>query len=500
MKLSHQCPYCDRVVEIISEQQSMGLYLYKYDCGHSEFRKKLEFKDTTYSNLDGTKEAYQFQIDGINFAARTNFRCIIADEMGLGKTIQSLLAVRNAKLFPCVVLVRASTIYQWIKEIQNWASNHPLSVYPVTGTAIPPIAGFDFYVVSMDTLSRNNTYEKLAKLKPKSVIIDECHSFKDESSKRTTSLIKFFTTAGDIPRLLLSGTPIKNRANEFFTPLNLIAPDVFKSKIRFERDWLIQDDKGQYTRLKPWRIDAFHELLSKFSIRREKKDVLTNLPSLKRNYTFVTTYDPDIKELYNSELDLFENFMQNGDKIGPTGILGWLAKLRGITAMGKIPFVSEYIANYLESSTEKICVGIHHHSMRDALKAVFNCLTLSGEDSALQKDQIVEKFRDENQLLVANIASGGLGLNLQFCANALVVERYWNSADEEQFEGRFHRNGQTQAVTIDYMMLSGTIDEWFHDLVTKKKEIFNETVNNWNIESDSDSLKDLAWQTINNRL
>jgi SWI/SNF-related matrix-associated actin-dependent regulator of chromatin subfamily A-like protein 1 len=503
MRLTHKCPYCNKTTDITSEQyvEAMHLYIYKYSCGHSEVREKLVLQDNTFSNFDGTKEAYPFQREGISFCERANFQCMIADSMGLGKTIQAILAVKNAQLFPCLVIVRSSTIYQWTREIQDWYSPDGMSVFPISGSRTLMVSGFKFYVISMDTMGRNGTWKKLAALNFKSIVVDECHSFKDDSAKRTQALTEF-VKATNPKRIFLSGTPIKNRAGEFFVPLNLIAPDRFTSRTRFQREWLITNEKGQYTRIAPWKLERFHETVGKFIIRREKEDVLKNLPPMTPDYQFVSTEDESMKEMYNSELDLFQNYLENGDKIDAMGILGWLANLRRITAMAKIPLAGQWISDFQESSNEKLAVGMHHHAVRDSLKVFFpTAISLSGEDSAVEKDKIVSRFQTpECPLLIINIGSGGLGLNLQFCHNALILERYWNAADEEQFIGRFHRNGQTEPVSVTYLMLQGSIDEWFHELVCEKKKIFGETVNSWNLTSDESSLKDLAKKTIANRL
>lgn len=504
MRLTYQCPVCKKNTEIVCEQAipQLHLYLYSYKCGHSETRSQIIPVTTEYHNITGTKEAYEYQKKGIQFIERTNFRCLVADSMGLGKTIQGLIAVRNANLFPCLVVVPSSTVFQWCKEIQDWCGKDLLAVFPIIGTKTFIVPGFKFYVISMDTFARNGTWKKLATIGFKSSIVDECHKFKDDGSKRTGALVEFYKTT-NIARIFLSGTPIKNRASEFFVPLNLLAPSSFPSKARFLREWLSSNEKGQYDRLKPWKIDEFHRLVSRFMIRREKEDVLTNLPPITRDYQFVVTEDEELKEKYNSELDLFQNYLNQESEVTSMGILGWLTHLRQTTAVAKIPLAIDWINQFQEQQpNEKLAVGIHHHAVRDTLKVAYpTALTLSGEDSAIDKDRIVTEFnKPESRLLIINIGAGGLGLNLQTCANSLVLERYWNSADEEQFEGRFHRNGQTRAVIITYLMLSGSIDQWFHEMVEEKRQIFGETINKWNFTRDFQSMKDLAWKTINNKL
>ena len=87
--------------------------------------------------------------------------------------------------------------------------------------------------------------------------------------------------------IFLTGTPIKNSADEFYVPLNILDPAAFPSKSRFERDWLYRDDKSNKLRVHPYKLEEFKKVISKFMIRREKEDVYTDLPTITRNFTIV---------------------------------------------------------------------------------------------------------------------------------------------------------------------------------------------------------------------
>lgn len=515
MKLKEKCAKCGKILDLVEEQILIPdkLYLSRFACGHNLLGARTvipdEIKD--FTSLTGDKQAYDFQVEGVNFALSTDMgqgiTTVLADAMGLGKTIQSILITRIAAMRRILVIVKSATTYQWIREIHEWGDDSPLAVFPIIGTKsfIPP--GFHYYVVSMDTIGRNGTYKKIVDaVKPDVIIADECQSFKEDDSARTKALIKMIKEGNVKHRIFLSGTPIKNRANEYFTILNLIAPSAFPNRRRFEREWLIPNAKGIYTRINPNRYEQFQSLIGKWVLRREKNQVLKNLPKFQRNFQDVYIEDQDIKNSYNRELDLMSNLMNASGKLNTISLLGALAKLRRITGIAKAEHAYEYITEFLENTdTDKIAIGIHHEAVRDLLYAKllaagWKPLKLSGEDSAIKKDQIVQSFGlPEHRVLIINTLAGGVGLNLQMCANTLVLERQWNFADEEQFECRFHRNGQTLPVTADYLIAHGTIDEWFAELVEEKKKIFGETVG-WDFTNDESLLKDLVDKTLANRL
>lgn len=516
MKLTSNCPNCGRVKTIHCEYKRTELNYrngheilihYKtYKCGHTEILETdLTVEEKFFASLNGKKSAYQYQRDGLGFTVQSDYNCLIADAMGLGKTIQAELAIRTLNKFPVLIVVKSATTMQWIRETHEWAFNDPLAIFPIIGTKsfIPP--GFKCYLISMDTLGRNGTWKKLVKMGFKCVVVDECHSFKDEGSSRTAALIQLIREGKIAHKIFLSGTPIKNRAGEYFTVLNLLAPDYFPSQHSFKTRWLEPEGNPvQYKRLNPYRVDQFKELISKWVIRREKHEVLKDLPSFTRNFQYITIEDQDLKNSYNKQLDLMQNLMNSGQLTDTFSILGQLQKLRRLTGLAKISTCHEYVTEFLENTDDKIAIGIQHESVRDALYVMlqkYNCLKLSGEDSTWRKDDIVQRFKeDKHRVLVINELAGGVGLNLQMCANCLVLERQWNAADEEQFESRFHRNGQTKPVIADYMIASGTIDEWFHNMNEEKRQICGETLSGYEFTSDRDGIKALFDKTVHSRL
>lgn len=573
MKLKHNCPKCNRPAEIQAEFPLGKLINYVYRCGHVELRNKLVVSDVSelntvaagigtqslprieeatvatqklishYDELDSwvcdggaikgdirntwvdelprympsncyshdlKKKLYDFQFDGVNFAESTELNCLIADAMGLGKTVQALVALRRNKQVatPALLIVKGATIFQWAHEITEWYNADFTSMVPITSRS-QIIPGFDLYILSMDMLGKDDIIEKLLTLGLKCVVIDEVQNFKDPSAKRSIGLIKLIELAKIQYKIALSGTPIKNRVTEYFTILNILAPQYFGSYNDFKQKWLKPEVKingrGReivvYSRLDPYRSDEFFKLTSKWIIRREKHEVLKNLPTLTRDYQIIEINDPNIKSSYNRTVDLFANFLRdNKTGIKSQALLGWLQQLRSITGQAKCANAIEWTNDFLESTDESLAIGIQHHSVRDLLHGIFSnagikVLKLSGEDDVYRKADIVRQFTNgAARVLVVNSLAGGVGLNLQSCAQALVLERQWNSADEEQFESRFHRNGQQKAVTITYLIAKGTIDEFFHNMVEDKRKILiNAGIGtSWDLNTDLESLLQFA--------
>lgn len=506
-RLTKTCPYCQKTAEVKSEEFIGTDSLLTYTCGHSVYRAgstQPEIKDSEWTSLNGEKETYDYQKRGVEFVERANGTALIADAMGLGKTVQAAMLIRRHHEWTTLVVIKNSTLYQWLREYKEWTSGDDLGITPIVSNDAPVLAGlFKTYLISMDLLGRKGMVEKLLTLNLTTIIVDESHSFKDSGSKRAKALVQLVRQGQIEHKIFLTGTPIKNRANEYFTVLNLLAPEHFPSPAHFSAKWLSSDGK----RIKPWLLEDFRRLTERWIIRREKNEVLKDLPDLVQNTIEIMVEDEWLRKSYNSQLDISRNMMNAGAKLGTMEILGILAKLRHLTAQAKVKPALEFIEEFLENTEdEKIAIGVHHKDVADSIFYAlqgkgYGVLRIDGSVSPERKDIAARAFAEpQNRVMVISILAGGVGLNLQMCANTLILEREWCSTDEEQYVSRFHRNGQTKNVIADFMMAHGTVDEFLDRKVEEKKRIVGETISGWDLSSDVNSLREILNQTLDSRL
>ena len=601
MKLKQLCPICSKPLILKSELNLGHETIKTFTCGHTFANEALVIDETRldFISVTGDKKARNYQEEGIEFILKSGFGCIIGDQMRLGKTPQSLLALKNApERMPCLIIPRATNIFQWIEEFKTWTSSLPLGIYPILGSTGFIPGGFNAYIISMDTFSRRGTCKsckhqfhneeckrrgcncrvcvpngdsmvaKLLKFGFKSVIVDEAHSMKDPSSLRTKALISFLSeisqvdTTYEVPFncifcqhswiktvvkhetsksetvnfndycpscnayviataqkekinterkcgiIFLTGTAIKNRAEELFVPLNICAPEVFPSLALFRKRWLMQDQKGAYSRVRPGRYEQFRATIAPYYLRREKEDVYTDLPALNRMFTMVEIADEKLRKAYNDQLDVIERMSMSGS-LKYFDTIGELVKLRMICGMAKIDYCVDYVEELLgDSEKMKLAIGVHHHIVRDTIKfrlSQYGVTTLSGEDPPEMKFRIMKNFETSpEQILDIGMLAGGLGMDFHYVDRVLVLERQWSAADEEQFEFRFYNPDtsiKNRPTDIEYPVAKGTIDEFFYDLVEYKRKIFGETIGtHWDLSQDQDSFKNLVERTLAARL
>lgn len=309
--------------------------------------------------------------------------------------------------------------------------------------------------------------------------------------------------------VLLTGTPIKNAADEYFVPLNIVAPAAFPSLAHFQRNWLTQNDKGRYTRVKEYYMSEFKKTIAPYVLRREKEDVFTDLPVMNRIFTVIQPDKDALVSGYNKILDRMEDKLAS--RVNPSywDMAEDLGALRRICGLMKVPWTSDYLeASLADSDNQRYAVGIHHKDVRDVLYyklGAENCFKLSGEDSAERKDAIMRDFETSSRrILIINMLAGGVGMDFHYCNNVLILERQWSAADEEQFEFRFYNPDLKIAAaptTAEYVVIKGSIEQFFYELVESKRSIFGETVSNhWSLDQDGTSFRELCEQTVGSRL
>jgi superfamily II DNA or RNA helicase/Zn ribbon nucleic-acid-binding protein len=549
MRATFKCPHCSKVAEVIKEKPLPKLHriVYTLKCGHTTF-EKLQIHEIPESRDEMWPLFFGYQQKGIEFLERANFKALIADEMALGKTIQALGALRYNydTLSPSLFVVKASLIPNWIKEYVKWVlkdnkaleGRYDVMPIPVMDGQTSPMPGFKCYILSMDLLNKPKIKQWILETGFKTVVIDESHHFKNVNSKRTTAINE--VTGNVLNRICLSGTPFLNNSLEYWPTLNFIHPEHFPSRKRFTDRFIDYDyETKRFLGLKKYARDDFFRLTEKYVIRREKKDVLKDLPPLRSTSQTISTFDRAFANAYNRELDKLDGMLDavKGDyamRASFMAILAQMSKMRHITGLAKVQAAFEYAEEFLASTDKnsKLCIGIHHKDVAEWLRTLltkYEPVMISGADSPVQKQEKEDEFRTSKRLAICNILAVGEGRNFQFCPNALVLERQWNRAKEAQFEGRFQRPikcpkcdtpfikvspqdnipyylcskcGETSAiipVQIDYLLAAGTIDEFFAKLVELKGKVCDSTLS-WEFDTDYHAIYQLAREVINARM
>jgi SWI/SNF-related matrix-associated actin-dependent regulator 1 of chromatin subfamily A len=515
--VKRECSTCGKLAIEASRMTFGKSVLIKLACGHLQTYERAVLNDDIYDTIvfsDG-KKPRPYQIDAMKFAAENNFNVLIADEQGLGKTIEvlSLFRLYPEKILPAIFVCPTSTKMQVLYEIEriciagDEAKRKTFLTQVIKSTKEKAIPGFGIYIVTYDMLKKEDMFEWVPEIK--TLVIDECQRIKNHLSDRAKACQKFAKITDY--HLPMSGTPIKNHAGEYYTVLNIIAPEKFYNYDKFIREDCDSYEDGWGYKVGGLRdAEDFHRKTSNLIIRRTKAEVLKDLPAKDRKF-FHVELDPKLNKAYGALLRELEELLYDDDMdkfAAGSAKIAIMGKLRHITGLSKVETAMEFVTDFIMSCERKITVFCHHQDVAQLLRDSINdwlssgafppCLELTSALSSDRRQWVVDQFRESNaRVLIASTLAAGEGLNLQFCSDAIMLERQWNPANEEQAEDRFHRFGQQNNVSITYFLASGTIDEYFTEIVERKRAIVSAALDGREIQWDQQSLmKELSEMLI----
>lgn len=499
--IKQKCKECDKIAVEKSRVSFGTTKLITLQCGHVSTEEVLGSADYDSIVSSDGKKLMPYQIEDIKNVEDADAKALLAWEQGLGKTvaIAALFKLHRDELIPAIIVTKTALKLQTHHEIIRWCGVKGYLCQVISSGKELAAPGFDIYITTYDLLKNEKCFD-LVRDNIKFVVIDECQAIKNHLSERAKAVQKICRNVEHI--IPMSGTPIKNNAGEYFTVLNLIRPRLFPSYVNFiERDCDSYNNGWGYKVGGLKNPEAFKDKTKDFIFRRTKAEVLPDLPKLFRKFYHVEL-DRKLNKSYAKALDELDDLFYNEDMDSmerQSNMLAIMSKLRQITGVSKVEQCLDFTTEFLESTDRKLVIFVHHHNvmtlLMESLKIYchdngYNMpLQLSSDLSAEKRQELIMKFKDQDyRILVASTLAAGEGLNLQFCADAVMLERQWNPANEEQGEARFYRFGQINSVNVTYMLASETIDEYFTDLVEQKRAIVSSALDGKEYTWDQNSL------------
>ncbi|MCA9072605.1 MAG: DEAD/DEAH box helicase family protein, partial [Planctomycetaceae bacterium] len=232
---------------------------------------------------------YPYQREGALFAARAG-RCLIGDEMGLGKTIQALAATeimgQEFGVEQVLIVCPTSLKHQWKREIEKFTRRDATVVEGLRPQRMLAYQEDTFFkIVNYDIVYRDLDF--IAKLSPDLVVLDEAQRIKNWDT-RTAKSVKQIDTPYAI---VLTGTPLENRLEELVSIVQFVDRHRLGPTYRFLHQHQEHDEEtGRVIGYK--NLNKVGETLKPLLIRRQKKDVLDQLPARLEKNLFVPMTEP----------------------------------------------------------------------------------------------------------------------------------------------------------------------------------------------------------------
>ena len=420
----------------------------------------------------------EFQKEGIHFGLSHSGRILLADEMGLGKTLQALVIMDHFRSdWPLLVVAPSALRMVWRDQALQWLSIREDEVQVILQGKQKPKADAKLVITSYEILAKNLHVQLSADGSPyKAIIVDESHYIKDPKSKRTGAVLKLCKAATRC--VLISGTPAVNNAKELYTQLQALLPMMTSAQGYFTR--YCEEEKCVFggRSVTKWRgAIRKHELnillTHTVMIRRLKKDVLTQLPSKRRQRVTLDTAKLDSAKMKQIASFMKDNVVAESELAeAPRPEITAIFKA---TAEAKMEAVGDYVEYLLENEI-KFLLFAHHHILLDALEEKLKSLEtqfirIDGKTPQQRRPELVEKFQTQDvQVALLSITACGQGLTLTAAHTVVFAELYWVPGQMIQAEDRVHRIGQEEMVDVHYCIAQGSLDELIFGTLNKKSK------------------------------
>lgn len=376
---------------------------------------------------------------------------LLGDEMGLGKTVEAIAAMAHlqsegAHYFG--VVCPASVLINWCREIVQHSNLKPYQVYGgdrktqlAQWTQNGGVAVTTYETIKIMTIPPNIRFDML--------VADEAHYAKNPEAQRTQALRKLTFRANRV--LFMTGTPLENRLDEMRNLISYLQPELAAGLNTM--DFLTGPD-------------LFRQRIAPVYLRRNREDVLTELPELVQVEEWV--------DFGSTELQSYRQAVQEGHFMHMRRV-AWTGG--SAAASPKLNRLLE-ICEDAEENDRKIVI---FSFFRDVISSVSHALgqrtlePITGSVSPARRQQIIDDFTNSpaGTALVCQVQAGGVGLNIQTASVVIICEPQIKPALETQAISRAYRMGQTHSVVVHRILTENSVDERMMEILNNKQQLFD---------------------------
>lgn len=432
---------------------------------------------------------------------------LLADDMGLGKTHQGLalldMIARQSKhgRFAGLIICPASVLYHWKNKIDSFYPQLEYNIHYGPGRVLDTSLNPGLLITTYATARIDQ--ELLSEIPFDIILLDEIQNLKNRKIAlyKAVTLLKTRVTIG------LTGTPIENSLNDLYSLFSLCLPGFFGTPKNFSNIFFIpiQEHKSRKT------TKTLRRLIHPFILRRNRKQVLTELPDLTIDDRICELSDTQVK-LYRDAVDesveMLDELESEDSKIKYINLLAMLTRLKQICnhpcllegcidaeqyESGKWDIFIELLSDCLDANL-KVVVFSQYTGMLDIIenyleKTGIGYASLRGNMPITVREKMLTTFSNQKscKIFCASLLAGGTGIDLVAAQVVIHYDRWWNPAKEVQATARVHRMGQKQQVQVFRLITTGTLEEKIHALLKRKQKMADSLIS----EDESGIIKTL---------
>jgi SNF2 family DNA or RNA helicase len=379
-----------------------------------------------------------------------------------------------------LIVAPLSILGVWQDEFNNFADfDYNLAV--LTGTSAKKIDtlrhlnGSALQVAVINYESAWRLEKELTAWNPDLIIADEGHKIKTHNISASKAMHRLGARARY--RLLLTGTPVTNKAIDVFSQYKFLNPAIFgQSFYAFRNRYFDMVGYGNHTPvLKKSMERELTEKIHSIAYRATKAECL-DLPET-TDIIRKVELEPQAMLLYRNLVKDSYAELSEGE-VTITNVLTKLLRLSQLTggflgsddsskaeqvSTAKLKVLEDIIDSALEENKKLVVIARFIPEinaicrMLDKKGVRYSLLTGSVKD----RDEQVAQFQNypDVPVFVGQIATAGLGITLTAASTMVFYSLDYSMSNFEQTKARIHRAGQRMPCTYIYLTAAGTVDE-----------------------------------------
>lgn len=438
-------------------------------------------------------------------------------EMGCGKTLTAIATMgvlyRRGLVRKVLVIAPTSVVSVWPKELEESAA-FAFACAPLLGEKERRLRTLDALqrtrgrkclvaAINVESIWREGILDALLSYDADLVIVDESQRIKTHDAAQSKAAHKL----GDKARykLMLTGTPVQNRADDLWSQYRFLDRTVFGDNFyRFRGRYCQMGGFGGKQVVGYRNMDELVRKEYSVAYRVTKADAL-DLPE----QTFETRtvpLSPAERKAYDQMRRESVAELEGMGQVTATTVLTRLLRLQQIAGgflspdgeegggpvqvgTSKLDALRDIVEDYVVGEGRKLVVfakfipevGAILKMLEKALPAGMRAVSIQGSVRKEERGAIMEAFQTDpgTVVIVGQIDTLGTGVTLTAADTCVYFSKTYNYSTWEQSLSRIHRIGQRNTCLYIDLVAENTVDETIVRALEKKEDLARTVVDNW---------------------
>lgn len=466
--------------------------------------RKMPIKVQPYSHQ---QNAYEFVLGlfGLLPSRVRSYGAALLMEMGTGKSLVVIavagMLYRYGFINRLLIVCPLSIVGVWLDEFQKFA-DFPYSLIVLEGSGekkkkqLREFDGDGLQVVVLNYESAWRIEPELSAWRSDMIVCDEGHKIKSHKTAASKAMHQLGARARY--RMLLTGTPVTNKAIDIFSQYKFLNPNIYgQSFYSFRSKYFFMTGYGQHTpMMKSSMEEEFTRRLHSIAFRATKSECL-DLPET-TDIVRKVELEPSARKIYKSLVDESYAELQNGGEVTTPNILTRLLRLCQLTggflgnddtskveqvSNAKLSVLEDLIDSAQQENKKLVIIArfvpeIHAICRMLGKKGIRYSLIMGG---VKDRDEQVRQFQTdpEVQVFVGQVATAGMGLTLTAASTMIFYSMDYSMSNYEQCRARIHRAGQKYPCTYIHLIATATVDVKVMQALRTKANLAKTLIDDW---------------------